>query len=64
MDSERRLLRLKGVLDITPVSRATWYRWVKAGKAPQAERIGERISAWWSDEVLATAESLCERDRT
>ena len=42
---EDRLLRLKEVLEVIPVSRATWYRGVWAGFYPQPEKHG-RSSLW------------------
>lgn len=42
---EDRLLRLKEVLEIIPVSRATWYRGVWAGFYPQPKKHG-RSSLW------------------
>ena len=42
---EDRLLRLKEVLEVIPVSRATWYRGVWAGFYPHPEKHG-RSSLW------------------
>ena len=43
---EDRLLRLKEVLEVIPVSRATWYRGVCGGDShPQPEKHG-RSSLW------------------
>ena len=42
---EDRLLRLKEVLEVIPVSRATWYRGGWAGFYPQPEKHG-RSSLW------------------
>ena len=36
---EDRLLRLKEVLEVIPVSRATWYRGVWAGFYPQPKNM-------------------------
>jgi prophage regulatory protein len=32
-----------------PVSKATWWRWVKEGKAPPGERLGPQTTAWRVD---------------
>ena len=42
-----RLLRLKEVLELVPVSRSTWYSGVKSGRYPSpVHHLGPRISAW------------------
>jgi len=44
--------REKQVLAIfAPVSRATWWRWVKAGRAPQPVYLGRRITVWRGSEL-------------
>ncbi len=40
------LLRLPQVLEIVPVSRATWYLRVKKGHFPKPVKIGARAAAW------------------
>lgn len=44
---------LVGPNGITGVSAATLYRWIAAGKFPPPIHIGERVSAWLSDDVHA-----------
>lgn len=29
-----------------PVSRATWWRWVREGKAPQPHKLGPNTTVW------------------
>ncbi len=41
------LLRAKDVLTLIPVSNSTWWRWVKAGKAPRPIRIGGTSAPFW-----------------
>jgi hypothetical protein len=43
---------------IIPVSRATWWAWVKAGKAPQPIRLSAGVTVWRRADVIAFAESL------
>lgn len=43
---ELRYLRLRQVLELVPVSRATWWAWVKSGRAPKAIKLGPRVTAW------------------
>ena len=38
---------------IFPVCRSTWYSGVKTGKYPQSVKLGDRISAWRVEDVLA-----------
>jgi predicted DNA-binding transcriptional regulator AlpA len=53
----RRLIRLKEVLRVYPVSRTIWYEGVRAGRYPKPVRLSARTVAWWEDEVLAAAGS-------
>lgn len=36
-----------------PVSRVTWWRWIKAGNAPKPVAIGPRSVAWRESELVA-----------
>ena len=51
-------LRIDEVLDLTGVSRATIWRWMRAGKFPARRRLGPNVVAWVSEEV---AEWLANR---
>lgn len=44
--TELKLLRLKEVLELIPLSRATIYRRIADGTFPKALKIGERARAW------------------
>lgn len=49
-----KLLRLKQVIapkGPVPVSRSTWYKWVRIGKAPKPVKLGLRISAWRDEDI-------------
>lgn len=46
------LLRIKDVLKIIPVSRATWWRGVKDGRFPQPVSIGPRMTAFRYKDIL------------
>lgn len=50
--------RRTGDPGMLPVSAATWWAWVKAGKAPQPIRLSAGVTVWRSADVLAFAESL------
>lgn len=41
-----------------PVSRATWYAWIKLGTAPAPVKIGARAAAWRAEDVRAFIERL------
>jgi prophage regulatory protein len=41
-----RLMRLKEVLDLTGLRRATLYRKIRTGNFPRQVRISERCAAW------------------
>lgn len=48
------LLRLKQIVGsdgLIPVSRSTWYNWVRTGKAPQPIRLGLRVTAWRKEDI-------------
>jgi prophage regulatory protein len=51
-------LRERQVLARIPVSRATWWRWVKAGRAPKPVRLGPSIVAWRASDIDALAASF------
>ena len=47
----RRLLRLEDVQDITSLSEANIYRYMKEGTFPRPFRIGKRAVAWRESEI-------------
>jgi prophage regulatory protein len=49
--------RIKGVLSKIPVSRATWYAGIKAGKYPKPIRLSEGVSVWRVSEI----DALCHQ---
>jgi len=51
---EDRLLRVKQVLEIVPVSKSTWWAGVASGRFPKpVHHLGPRITAWKASEVYA-----------
>lgn len=48
---ERRLLRLRSVLEITGLGRSSLYKMVKEQKFPRPVQIGKRTVAWDSTAV-------------
>lgn len=51
-------LRLPQVLEVIPVSKATWYNGVKAGTYPAPVNIGPHTVAWRSDDIIALRDRL------
>jgi prophage regulatory protein len=43
---QSRLLR-----EFMPISHATLWRWVKAGKFPAPVKLGERVTAWRNEDL-------------
>lgn len=50
-------LRIKGVLTKIPVSRATLYAGIKAGKYPKPIRLSEGVSVWRVTDI----DALCHQ---
>lgn len=46
-----RLLRVRDVIGRVPVSRSTWWRWVRTGYAPVPVRVGENTTAWLESDI-------------
>lgn len=60
-------VRLKQVLKVIPVSRSTWWAWVKDGKAPQPVKLGPKTTAWKVEDIRALINTLSAngaRDRS
>lgn len=48
------LVRERQVLaNYAPVHRATWWRWIKAGRAPKPIKLGGGVSAWRLSDIQA-----------
>ena len=48
-----RLLRLPQVLELIPISRASWWRGVREGRFPAPVKLGPRTTAWRLSDVMA-----------
>jgi len=48
---ETGFLRLPEVLALIPVSPATWWRGVRAGRFPAAVKLGVRTTAWRAEDI-------------
>ena len=51
-----RLLRMRQILEIIPVSRATWWRGVKDGRFPAGSKLGPKTTVWRESEIMALVE--------
>lgn len=58
IDTDHRLWRLPQVLAAFPVSRATWYEGIRAGRFPRPVRLGPRSVAWRASDIQALIERL------
>ena len=47
-----KLLRIKEVLNLIPVSRSTWYIGVKSGRFPRPIKLGVRIAVWPEKDIF------------
>lgn len=45
-DAPDRILRIRSVLELTGLSRATLYRKIEAGRFPRQIKIAERCAGW------------------
>lgn len=48
---EERMLRLKQVLELVPVSKSTIWDWVKKGMFPQPIRLGSKTTCWKMSDI-------------
>jgi predicted DNA-binding transcriptional regulator AlpA len=53
-----KLLRIKQVLEIYPVSRTSWYRGMKSGKYPRPVSLGNQVVAWFEADIKELVASL------
>ena len=48
----------EGIPAIVPVSRATWYAWIRSGHAPAPVRLGPNVSAWRVEDIRALIQRM------
>jgi len=53
-----RLLRLKQVLGIIPVSKSSWWSGIKVGKYPAGRKLGAKTTVWLESEIQSLVEKL------
>lgn len=49
---------------LVPVSKSTWWAWVKEGKAPKPHKLGPKITAWKASEIHQFLNDLSENDES
>lgn len=59
--TEIRLLKLKDVLQIFPVSKSTWYQGISEGRYPAGVKLSPRSVAWRKADIDALVRSLPAR---
>ena len=45
----------KGLPGLLPISKVTWWRWVKAGRVPAGRKMGDATTVWPIEVVMALA---------
>lgn len=56
IDNADRLVRLNEVLTLLPISPASWWNGVRAGKYPRGIKLGPKTTCWRLSEITALAE--------
>lgn len=60
-----KLMKLKEVIHVTSLARATIYKYMNLGKFPKPVSLGGRAVAWVTDEVEDwVAQRIAERDES
>lgn len=55
-----KLLRLKQVVELTNLSKATIWRWVRDGQFPKPIKITNRVTVWKSNDIEAYIASVTQ----
>ncbi len=55
-------LRIEKVLDVIPVSKTTWWEWVKSGKAPAGIKLSKQITAWRVKDIRKFIDELDQQN--
>ena len=56
IDNADRLVCLNEVLTLLPISSASWWNGVRAGKYPRGIKLGPKTTCWRLSEITALAE--------
>ena len=63
IDNPDRLVRLNEVLTLLPISPASWWNGVRAGKYPRGIKLGPKTTCWRLSEITALAETGTDEGR-
>lgn len=55
------LYRVPQILELIPIGRSTWWKWVAEGKAPKGLKIGPKTTVWKSEEIHQLIAGLAEK---
>lgn len=55
---ESGFVRLPKILQVIPVGKSTFWKWIADGKAPKPIKLGPMTSAWRVDDIRALIASL------
>ncbi|WP_342315731.1 AlpA family phage regulatory protein [Lysobacter sp. FW306-1B-D06B] len=55
-------LRLPQVLSLYPVSKSTWWKGVAEGRYPKPVKLGERATAWRTEDIFDLIEATTTKD--
>lgn len=50
------LLRVRDVVGRVPVSKSTWWAWVRKGYAPRPMKVGQNVTCWRASDIDAFIE--------
>ena len=50
-------VRLPQILAVMPICAATWWNWVKSGRAPKPVNLGPRVTAWRASDIRVMLEA-------
>jgi prophage regulatory protein len=56
MNEVPKLMRLKEVLELIPVSKSTWWAGMKSGRYPKPIYLGPRTPAWRLTDIIELTE--------
>lgn len=55
-------LRLPQVLELFPISKASWWRGIQQGRYPKGVKLGPRTTAWRSCDIRKLIDEIGDHD--
>ena len=59
---QERLIRLKEVLQIVPVSKSSWWAGIQKGVYPKGRKLTEKTTVWVYSEIMAIVDSVKQQE--